>query len=66
VSYFDIPMVDNIKLDKTNRVAVLLMKLEKEKSSAELRLVSFLPDLAIDRFDIKEMTRSFYDRRFGN
>jgi hypothetical protein len=66
VSYFDVPMVDNIKLDKTNRVAVLLLKLDKDKNSAQLRLVSFLPDLAIDRFDIKEMTRGFYDRRYGN
>ena len=66
VSFFDVPMVDNIKLDKTNRVAVLLMKLEKEKNSAQIRLVSFLPDLAIDRFDIKEMTREFSNRRFGN
>src|SRR5262245_22843612 len=66
VSYFDVPMVDNVKLDKTNRVAVLLLGVEKDKSSAQLRLVSFLPDLAIDRFDIKEMTRGFYDRRYGN
>jgi hypothetical protein len=66
VSYFDVPMVDNVKLDKTNRVAVLLVKLEKEKNGAQLRLVSFLPDLAIDRFDIKEMTREFSNRRFGN
>jgi hypothetical protein len=66
VSYFDLPIVDNIKLDKTNRVALLLLGVDKDNSSAELRLVSFLPDLAIDRFDIKEMTRDFSSRRFGN
>jgi hypothetical protein len=66
VSYFDVPIVDNIKLDKSTRIAVLLMDLDSEKKTAQVRMVSFLHDLATDRFDIKEMTRDIYTPRFGN
>lgn len=66
VSYFDVPIVDNIKLDKSTRIAVLLMDLDSEKNTARVRMVSFLHDLATDRFDIKEMTRDIYTPRFGN
>lgn len=66
VSYFDVPIVDNIKLDKSTRIAVLLADVDGDKKTARLRMVSFLHDLATDRFDIKEMTRDIYTPRYGN
>ncbi len=55
ISYFDMPILDNIKVNDSTRVAVLLKEVGGD--SAELRGVSFRSDLATDRFDVKEMSR---------
>jgi len=55
ISYFDMPILDNIKVNDSTRVAVLLKDAGEE--SATIRGVSFRSDLATDRFDVKEMSR---------
>jgi len=54
VSYFDTPIIDNIKLGP-KRVSLLL--LGSNGQEAQLRLVAFESDLATDRFDIRELSR---------
>ncbi len=55
ISYFDMPILDNIKVNDSTRVAVLLN--EAGGDTATIRGVSFRSDLATDRFDVKEMSR---------
>lgn len=55
ISYFDMPILDNIKVNDSTRVAVLLKDVGGE--TAAIRGVSFRSDLATDRFDVKEMSR---------
>jgi hypothetical protein len=59
LSSFDMPLVDNIKIDENWRIAVTLKKIEDKK--AVIRLLRFRYDLAADRFDVKEMSRQFFD-----
>jgi hypothetical protein len=62
VSYFDMPIIDNVKLgDK--RVSLLL--LSTDMKSAEVRLIAFPSSLAMDRFDIKELTQQLRTRNRG-
>jgi hypothetical protein len=55
VTYYDLPLVDNTKIGPI-RASLLLVKSDAE--AASLRLIAFPSDLAADRFDIKEMSRS--------
>lgn len=54
VSFFDMPIVDNVKIANW-RVSLLLLKIDEPK--AVVRLIVFPSDLAADRFDLKELTR---------
>lgn len=59
VSYYDMPLVDNVKIDKNIRISVSLRAIEGSK--ARIRLMLFNSDLAADRFDVKELSREFID-----
>ena len=59
VSYYDMPLVDNVKIDKNIRISVSLRAIEGSK--ARVRLMLFNSDLATDRFDVKELSREFID-----
>lgn len=61
VSYFDMPITDNVKVGDL-RVAVLL--LSKQQDGAELRVIAFPSDLAEDRFDVKELSRALREQQF--
>jgi hypothetical protein len=54
VSFFDMPIVDNIKIANF-RVSLLLTEIDGK--NATVRLIVFPSDLAADRFDLKELTR---------
>ncbi len=54
VSYFDTPIIDNIKLGP-KRVSLLLIR--SNGREAQIRLIAFESDLATDRFDIRELSR---------
>jgi hypothetical protein len=54
VSFFDMPIVDNVKIASW-RLSLLLLKINEQ--SALVRLIVFPSDLAADRFDLKELTR---------
>jgi len=56
VSYFDMPLIDNILIGGDYRASLLLLR-TKEHESATVRLIAFDSYLAIDRFDIKELVR---------
>jgi hypothetical protein len=60
-SVFDVPLVDNIKVDGDTRLSVLLDRVGDH--DVTIRVVSFIADLATDRFDIKEMTRELYTHK---
>lgn len=60
VTYFDSPIVDNTRLGEY-RFSLLLHKTDGPE--AEVRLIAFPRYLAADRFDIKELSRSFRDRK---
>lgn len=60
VTYFDEPLVDNIVLGE-NRVALLL--LDSSADTAVVRVIAFPKHLAADRFDTKEMSRAFRNKR---
>jgi hypothetical protein len=59
ITYFDMPILDNVKVDKETRLAVQLTALGD--GSASLRGVTFHADLATDRFDVKEMSRDIIE-----
>jgi hypothetical protein len=59
LSYFDMPILDNVKINDTTRLAVLLTDINGD--DVTMRAVSFQSDLATDRFDVKEMSRSIID-----
>ena len=59
LSYFDMPLLDNIKIYDTTRISVTLQKTEKDK--AFIRKLSFSSDLAADRFDVKEISREMVE-----
>ncbi|MGE3541284.1 MAG: hypothetical protein AB7N91_28100 [Candidatus Tectimicrobiota bacterium] len=61
VSYFDTPIIDNIKLGP-KRVALLL--LGSTGQEAQMRLIAFESDLATDRFDIRELSRELSQNVF--
>jgi hypothetical protein len=58
ITYFDSPLVDNVKLGEY-RVALIL--LDSGEENANVRFVAFPKHLAADRFDIKELSRAFRD-----
>lgn len=58
LSYFDIPLVDNIKIDDNTRIALNLREIDGPV--VRIRLMRFRNDLAADRFDVKEMSREFF------
>lgn len=55
VTSYDLPLVDNTKIGPI-RASLLLV--DSNAEAASLRLIAFPSDLAADRFDIKEMSRS--------
>jgi hypothetical protein len=59
LSYFDMPLLDNIKIYDTTRISVILQKIENDQ--AFIRKLNFSSDLAADRFDIKEMSRKIVE-----
>lgn len=59
VDYFSIPIVDNTKIGDY-RYSLMLQKIQGEE--AVLRFIAFPKYLATDRFDIKELSRSYRDK----
>lgn len=57
ISFFDMPLVDNIKVGPW-RVSVVLMGIDEQK--ATVRLIVFPSYLAADRFDVKELSQDQY------
>ncbi|MDJ0952012.1 MAG: hypothetical protein QNJ94_24130 [Alphaproteobacteria bacterium] len=67
VSFFDMPLVDNVKLKALGtRLALLLIATNKDQKAATLRVVTFQPYMAADRFDLKEQARVLGTRDFRN
>jgi hypothetical protein len=65
VSYFDMPLLDNLKLKAAkSRLALLLIDTDPGKNKATLRLVSFQPYMAVDRFDLKEQAQNIGMEKF--
>lgn len=58
VSYYDMPLVDNVKVNDTNRISISLKEIV-ENEEVKISMMRFSSDLASDRFDIKEMSRGF-------
>jgi hypothetical protein len=58
VSFFDMPLIDNIKLGE-KRVSLLLLK--NDGKTARVRVLVFDSFLAPDRFDVREATRLIQD-----
>ncbi|MCG8691142.1 MAG: hypothetical protein MI806_08025 [Minwuiales bacterium] len=56
VSYYDMPLIDNAKLDLF-RVALLLLDTDQERNRAKVRLIVFDSELAVDRIDISQESR---------
>lgn len=58
VSYFDMPLVDNVKLRAYNlRLALMLLETRPDEGEVDIRAVAFQPYMAGDRFDLHEATR---------
>jgi hypothetical protein len=57
ITYFDMPITDNVKLGDL-RVALVLLS-SRPQQEAVVRLIAFPSDLAEDRFDLKEISRKF-------
>ena len=52
------PLVDNVELKALGvRLALLLLETRPKKNSATLRIVTFQPYMAADRFDLQEDAR---------
>ena len=61
VTYFDMPLVDNTKIGPL-RVSLLLLDSNPGAQTADVRLIAFENYLAMDRFDIKDLTAPFLNR----
>lgn len=59
VSYFDMPLIDNVLVGGDYRVSLLLLK-TKGHENATVRLIAFESYLAMDRFDLKESSRDLF------
>jgi len=59
VSYFDMPLIDNILVGGDYRASLILLKTE-DRESAMVRLIAFDSYLAMDRFDLKESSRDLF------
>jgi hypothetical protein len=55
VTYFDVPLVDNTKIGAL-RVSLILLKSNEQAKTADVRLIAFENYLAMDRFDVKDLT----------
>jgi hypothetical protein len=55
VTYFDVPLVDNTKVGAL-RVSLILLKSDEQAKTADVRLIAFENYLAMDRFDVKDLT----------
>lgn len=55
VTYFDMPLVDNTKIGGL-RMSLLLQGVDEQAKTAKVRLIAFENYLAMDRFDVKDMT----------
>lgn len=55
VTYFDVPLVDNTKIGAL-RVSLILLESNAEAKTAKARLIAFENYLAMDRFDVKDLT----------
>ena len=61
VTYFDMPLVDNTKIGPL-RVSLLLLDSNPRAQTADVRLIAFENYLAMDRFDIKDLTAPFLNK----
>lgn len=58
VSYYDMPLVDNVKVEEDCRISISLKKII-ENEEVIITVMQFRSDLASDRFDVKELSREF-------
>jgi hypothetical protein len=63
VTFFDMPLVDNTKIGEF-RVSLILLNCYEE--SADVRAIAFENHLAMDRFDVKELTNRYRGEDWGN
>jgi hypothetical protein len=59
ISYFDMPLLDNLLVGGDYRASLLLLKTDG-RESATVRLIAFDSYLAMDRFDLKESSRDLF------
>jgi hypothetical protein len=55
VTYFDMPLVDNTKLGDV-RMSLILLEADEKAKTAAVRVIAFENYLAMDRFDVKDLT----------
>jgi hypothetical protein len=55
VTYFDMPLVDNTKIGAL-RVSLILLDSNEKANTADVRVIAFENYLAMDRFDVKDLT----------
>jgi len=60
ISYFDLPLVDNLKIKSLDvRLSLLLLSHDTEQGTATVRVVVFRSYMAQDRFDLSELTSEY-------
>ncbi len=55
VTYFDMPLVDNTKIGDV-RVSLILLEADEKAKTSSVRVIAFDNYLAMDRFDVKDLT----------
>jgi hypothetical protein len=55
VTYFDMPLIDNTKFGGL-RVSLILLEADEKAKTTAVRVIAFENYLAMDRFDVKDMT----------
>ena len=55
VTYFDVPLVDNTKIGAL-RVSIILLDSNEQAKTADVRVIAFENYLAMDRYDVKDLT----------
>jgi hypothetical protein len=60
ISYFDMPLVDNLKIKRLDlRLSLLLLSHDREQGTAKVRVVAYKSYMAQDRFDLSELTSAY-------
>jgi hypothetical protein len=55
VTYFDVPLIDNTKIGAL-RMSLILLDSNEQARTADVRVIAFENYLAMDRFDVKDLT----------